>query len=183
MTSKELSPQWVLLGLLMREPMHGYELHQFFTPPSPLGHIWYLGISQMYKLLKELEEKGHVEVTIETQENRPDKKVYHVSPSGRESFLDWLRTPVRGLRLIRVEFLGKLFLAQALGPEIVEDLIDLQTEACQGLLQTLEAGLPGEGFENLVLRFRAGQIEATIDWLRLCRAELLPRDQGTTEAT
>ena len=128
----------------------------------------------MYKLLKELEELSHVEVSIEAQENRPDKKVYHVTPSGRESFLDWLRTPVRGMRLIRVEFLGKLFLAQTLGPEMVERLIERQTESCEQLLRTFEAGISGEGFEDLVLRFRAGQIEAALDWLGDCRRTLLP---------
>jgi PadR family transcriptional regulator AphA len=174
MSDRELSPQWVLLGLLMPKPKHGYELHQFFTHPSPLGHIWYLGMSQMYKLLKELEEQGHVEVSVEPQESRPDKKVYHVTPSGREAFLGWLQTPVQGMRLIRVEFLGKLYLAQALGAEIVAQLIDAQTQSCMDLLRAQEAELPNEGFEKLVLRFRAGQIEAAIEWLARCRDELLP---------
>ena len=183
MIGRELSPNWVLLGLLMREPMHGYELHQFFESESPLGRTWYLGISQTYKLLKELEDDGYVEATIETQDNRPDKKVYHVTASGREAFLDWLQKPVRGIRLIRVEFLGKLFLAQGLGAEMVERLIDGQAEACERLKRSLEAGISGEGFDDLVLRFRAGQIEAAIDWLDLCRAELLPQNQGTIQAT
>ena len=174
--TRELSPQWVLLGLLMRKPMHGYELHQFFAPPSPLGHIWYLGISRLYKLLQNLEEHGYLEVAVETQETRPDKKVYHVTSSGREAFLDWLQTPVKGMRSIRVEFLGKLFLAQTLGPEMVERLIGKQTESCEELLRTFEAGMPGEGFEDLVLRFRAGQIEAALDWLGDCRRTLLPEN-------
>jgi DNA-binding PadR family transcriptional regulator len=173
MATRELSPQWVLLGLLMRKPMHGYELHQFFTPPSPLGHIWYLGISRLYKLLQDLEEHGYVQVAREAQETRPDKKVYHVTASGREALLDWLQTPVKGMRSIRVEFLGKLFLAQTIGPEMVERLIERQTESCEELLRTLEAGMPGEGFEDLVLRFRAGQIEAALDWLGDCRRTLL----------
>ncbi|HEM62185.1 MAG TPA: PadR family transcriptional regulator, partial [Chloroflexi bacterium] len=119
---KNLSPQWVLLGLLKRKPMHGYELHQFFTSPSPLGQVWHLGMSQMYKLLKELEEQGYVEATLEEQETRPDRKVYHVTNAGEKALLDWLQTPVGGIRLIRVEFLGKLFLAQALGPEMVQSV-------------------------------------------------------------
>jgi PadR family transcriptional regulator AphA len=174
MVARELSPQWVLLGLLTRKPMHGYELHQFFTPPSPLGHIWYLGISRLYKLLQNLEEQGYLEVEVETQETRPDKKVYHVTVSGREAFLDWLQTPVKGMRSIRVEFLGKLFLAQTLDPAMVERLIDRQTESCEELLRTLQAAMPGDGFEDLVLRFRAGQIEAALDWLSYCRRTLLP---------
>ena len=170
--SRDLSTQWVLLGLLMRKPMHGYELHQFFTPPSPLEQVWHLGLSQMYKLLKELEEQGYVQAMIEEQDTRPDRRVYHVTPSGREAVLEWLQTPVQGIRLIRVEFLGKLFLAQALGPAMVENVIDQQTEACQGLLRQLEKGKPADGFEDLVLRFRAGQIGAAIDWLTQCRQTL-----------
>ena len=176
MMSRDLSPQWVLLGLLIRKPMHGYELHQFFTPPSPLEQVWYLGINQMYKLLKELEEQGHVAVKIEAQENRPDRRVYHVTPLGKEAFLKWLQTPVAGIRLIRVEFLGKLFLAQALGPEMVARLINRQTEACEAMLLRLEERMPGVGFQDLVLRFRAGQITAAIDWLAHCRHALLTGD-------
>ena len=148
--SRDLSPQWVLLGLLMRKPMHGYELHQFFTPPSPLGQIWYLGMSRLYKLLQDLEEQGYLEVAREAQETRPDKKVYHVTACGREAFLEWLQTPVKGMRSIRVEFLGKLFLAQTLGPEMVERLIEKQTESCEELLRTLEAGMPGEDRKSVV---------------------------------
>jgi PadR family transcriptional regulator AphA len=173
MTEKELSPQWVLLGLLMRQPMHGYELHQFFASPCPLEQVWYLGISQMYKLLKGLEEQGHVEVTIEEQEARPDRKVYHATPSGRQAFLDWLQTPVDGIRLMRVEFLGKLFLARELGSEVVRRVVDKQTEACRSMLEDLEARMPGPEFEDLVLRFRAGQIEAALHWLDHCRTVLV----------
>ncbi|MDH4137783.1 MAG: PadR family transcriptional regulator, partial [Anaerolineae bacterium] len=74
---KELAPEWALLGLLTQKPMHGYELHRYFSDPSALGQVWYLGLSQMYKLLKELEGQGYLEVTLERQENYPARKVYH----------------------------------------------------------------------------------------------------------
>jgi len=175
---RELSPQWVLLGLLTRNPMHGYELHQFFTVPSALQRIWYLGISQMYKLLKELENQGYVEATVQEQESRPDKKVYGVTPAGRDAFLRWLESPVTSFRLIRIEFLGKLFLAQTLGPERVKRVIDVQTEACEALLADLRESRAEAGFEDLVFRFRSGQIEAVIDWLTYCRQTVLPAGSG-----
>jgi len=171
--SRDLSPQWVLLGLLKRKPMHGYELHQFFTSPSPLGQVWHLGLSQMYKLLKELEEQGYVEATLEEQETRPDKKVYQVTASGEDALQDWLETPVRGIRLIRVEFLGKLFLAQTLGPKVVTKVIDKQQEACEALLDQLQMTSAEDDFEDLVLRFRSGQIEAAIHWLAQCRKAMV----------
>ena len=199
---KELAPEWALLGLLTQKPMHGYELHRYFTAPSALGQVWYLGLSQMYKLLKELEGQGYVEVTIEWQENYPARKVYHITPAGRAAFLLWMEKPVSNTRLIRVEFLAKLFLAQLLGPEMIERLIGTQLETCQVQLTRLDAetrkgggrgrewrmkngddrGDATEGFKHLVLRFRKGQIQAIIDWLRYCRRVFLPDPPSLPQA-
>lgn len=172
---KELSAEPVLLGLLSWKPMHGYELYQNLTS-SPLRRVWYLGISQMYKLLKELEALGYVEGRREVQENRPFKRIYHITPPGREAFLHWLETPVINPRLIRVEFLAKLFLAQPLGPETVGQVINAQMAACRRRLARLQEEASDKGFEHLVFRFRSGQIQAIIDWLEYCRSMVL--DQG-----
>lgn len=174
---KELAPEWALLGLLIQKPMHGYELHRYFTDPSDLGQVWYLGLSQMYKLLKELEAQGYVEVTVEPQENYPARKVYHITPAGRTAFWQWMEKPISNPRQIRVEFLAKLFLAQLLGSEMIERVIDTQLETCQAQLTRLQEGArPADWeltFEHLVLRFREGQIQAIIDWLRYCRGRWL----------
>jgi PadR family transcriptional regulator AphA len=198
---KELAPEWALLGLLTQKPMHGYELYRYFTDPSALGQVWYLGLSQMYKLLKELERQDYLEVTVEEQENYPARKVYHITPAGRAAFLQWMEKPVSSTRLIRVEFLAKLFLAQLLGSEMMKRVIDTQLEACQTQLTRLldaetwrgegrgkwemENGdtrmASDESFEYLIFCFRRGQIEAIIDWLRTCRRVFLP-DTPTAEA-
>jgi PadR family transcriptional regulator AphA len=199
---KELAPEWALLGLLTQKPMHGYELYRYFTDPSALGQVWYLGLSQMYKLLKELEGQGHLGATVEEQENYPDRKVYHITPSGRAAFLQWMEKPISSPRLIRVEFLAKLFLAQLLGPEMVERVIGTQLETCQAQLTRLQErmesgewrpvlsrvegmengdgrGDAAKGFKHLVFRFRQGQIQAIIDWLRTCRRVFLGGGQET----
>ncbi len=170
---KELAPEWALLGLLTQKPMHGYELHRYFTDPSALGQVWYLGLSQMYKLLKELERQGYLEVTVESQDSYPARKVYHITPSGRAAFLLWMEKPVSNTRLIRVEFLAKLFLAQLLGSEMIERVIGTQLETCQAQLTRLQERVSDEGFEHLIFRFRQGQIQAIIDWLKYCRRVFL----------
>ena len=199
---KELAPEWALLGLLTQKPMHGYELYRYFTAPSALGQVWYLGLSQMYKLLKELEGQGHLEATVEEQENYPDRKVYHITPSGRAAFLQWMEKPISSPRLIRVEFLAKLFLAQLLGSEMVERVIGTQLETCQAQLTRLQErmesgewrpvlsrvegmengdgrGDAAKGFKHLVFRFRQGQIQAVIEWLGTCRRVFLGGGQET----
>jgi DNA-binding PadR family transcriptional regulator len=191
---KELAPEWALLGLLIQKPMHGYELYRYFTAPSALGQVWYLGLSQMYKLLKRLERQDYLQVTVEEQESYPDRKVYHITSSGRAAFLQWMEKPVSHTRLIRVEFLAKLFLARLLDSEMIERVIGIQLETCQAQLTRLQERMKngewrmengdsrkasGEDFAYLVFRFRRGQIEAVIDWLRYCRRVFLGGGQET----
>jgi len=172
---EELTAKQAELAKIFEEAGNPYD----FTKSTGLTGDLAERHAEVQRRIKELEDLGHVEVSIEPQESRPDKKVYHVTPSGREAFLKWLQTPVSGIRLIRIEFLGKLFLAEALGPEMIERVVDVQLEACQGLLADLQDETSAEGFEDLVLRFRTGQIEAAIDWLEYCRGTLMtisPKD-------
>jgi DNA-binding PadR family transcriptional regulator len=86
-----LSIQSALLGFLMMEPHHGYDLHREFS--RELGQVWRVGRSKLYAQLKQLEAQGLVRVELERQPKRPDRKVYHVTPTGRRKFLAWVHQP------------------------------------------------------------------------------------------
>ena len=106
-----ISPQPVLLGLLMSRPRHGYELYQTFE--AELGRVWQIGMSQLYAHLHQLEETGQVAAHTEPQEGRPPRKVYHLTESGRAAFEEWLRRPAPYVRHLRVEFLARLYFYRA----------------------------------------------------------------------
>lgn len=82
--SDGVSPQPVLLGLLMSEPRHGYELYQEFS--EKLGWVWEIGLSKLYAQLRQLEEAELVEAQLEPQPNRPARKVYRLTSEGRDLF-------------------------------------------------------------------------------------------------
>jgi PadR family transcriptional regulator AphA len=170
-----LSPDYVILGLLREKPMHGYELHQRFQ--ADLGRVWNVGLSHIYALLKKLEEDGFVQTTRQLQETRPPRLVYHITEAGQEAFLRWLSEPVESIRQVRLEFLGKLYFCQRMGPQAVEQLVARQVERCRQLaesLQQAEADSPaGAIFDHLVIRFRLSQVRAVLDWLHDCRQEIL----------
>jgi DNA-binding PadR family transcriptional regulator len=107
-----LSPQPVLLGLLVSEPKHGYELYQELS--RELGRVWQLGLSKLYAQLKQLEEVGLVTQQIEPQPNRPARKVYHLAAEGRAVFVAWLQQPTPYLRDLRVELLGRSYFSRRL---------------------------------------------------------------------
>ena len=158
----------VLLGLLVSGPKHGYELYQELE--RDLAGVWQIGLSQLYAQLKQLEEAGLVAAQAEPQPNRPSRKVYHVTEEGRDVFLHWAQQPTPYLRLIRVEFLLRLYLFDRLSLPGVEHLVAAQRAVCREQAHRFgrAAAEAKAGFPRLVLEFRQGQMEAVIRWLDRC---------------
>ena len=156
----------------MKQDRHGYEIHTLLS--SKLGRAWYAGISQVYALLKRLEAAEKVDSAVEQQDNRPAKHVYSITPKGREAFLQWVHTPLDRMRDLRLEFLAKLFFIRELNLSGSDELIKKQMDVFQQQLQgiTQQDKNSREEFERLVFRFRIGQIEAVLSWLRECKQNL-----------
>ena len=97
-----------LLGLLNHRPMTGYDLKKMLD--HPMGFFWAAQLSQIYRELNKLEEKGLVKSAIEPQEKRPDRKVYQLTKEGRETFLNWLnKFPDQLSEQYRSKFLMRIF--------------------------------------------------------------------------
>ena len=163
-----VSPQPALLGLLLSEPKHGYELFQEFS--RELGRVWQVGQSQLYAQLRQLEEAGLVSVRVEEQPSRPARKIYQLTPLGRTAFEDWVRQPTPYLRRIRVEFLARLYFFRRLGLDGLDALVARQKAVCRDQIARFDQLMAGtnEPFARLVLEFRRGQLEAVIRWLDSC---------------
>lgn len=169
-----ISPQPVLLGLLMLRPRHGYELYQEFE--AELGRVWQLGMSQLYAQLRQLEEAGLVAAHTEAQEARPPRRVYELTTTGREAFLTWLGQPTPYVRQLRVEFLARLYFYRYLSLPGVELLVGAQKEVCQAQMLRFArlAAAEEDDFRRLVLEFRHGQLQAVVQWLDRCLETLAP---------
>ncbi|MBA7649188.1 hypothetical protein ES703_56982 [subsurface metagenome] len=103
-----MSLQNALLGLLNHRPMTGYDLKRIFD--DPMGFFWVAQVSQIYRELNKLEEKGLVKSEIVPQEKRPDRKVYQLTKEGKETFLNWLnRFPNQLSEASRSRFLMRIF--------------------------------------------------------------------------
>ncbi len=165
---RPISPEPALLGLLMSAPRHGYELHQEFE--RELGQVWQMGLSQLYACLKQLDEAGLVSVREEPQAKHPPRKVYHITPSGKAMFLDWLRRPTPYVNRIRLELLARLYFFRRLGLPGLDRLIAAQKAICRARVDDLSGAASEEldTFRRLVLEFRQGQVEAVIRWLDRC---------------
>jgi PadR family transcriptional regulator AphA len=164
----DVTSEPVLLGLLMSQPRHGYELYREFS--RDLDRVWRIGLSQLYAQLKQLEANGLVTAQAESQATRPSRKVYHLTPAGREAFLNWVHQPSRHIRDIRLEFLARLYFFRRLALPGLDRLVAAQKAICQAQVEALACANPGtdDAFGRLVIEFRQGQLQAIIHWLDRC---------------
>jgi DNA-binding PadR family transcriptional regulator len=157
--------EYVLLGILMAGPAHGYEIMQFLD--TALGSTWHVGTSQLYSLFKRLEDEGLVISSLETQEDRPSKRVFSLSEAGKKSFLVWLNCTTENVRDLRVQFLAKLFFFQRLGLEGGDELINRQVEVMHKAKERLQHRYENgeDPYDRLVLDFKLSTVYAWLEWL------------------
>jgi len=173
-----MSIELALLGYLLDEPAHGYDIYQRLRAPDGLWQVWRMKQSQLYALLKGLETEGLIHSTVTPQTARPARKMLSLTEAGRERFLTWLRSPVDHGREMRIEFLAKLYFALQLDRGRVGVLITTQREICRSWQEDMPRSiLPQRDqtgvatpFAKSVVIFRRTQIDAFVAFLDECEA-------------
>jgi PadR family transcriptional regulator AphA len=106
-----MSLEYAILGFLNYHPYSGYDLKKIFD--TSVRHFWQADQSQIYRTLSRLTKHGYVEMEKVLQEDRPDRKVYHITQVGRAELIKWLSSPPplgesRSGPLVQVFFAGQL---------------------------------------------------------------------------
>ncbi|MBM3571250.1 MAG: PadR family transcriptional regulator [Alphaproteobacteria bacterium] len=110
------------LGILSLGDATGYEIKKQFED-GPFSHFYKVGFGAIYPALNELSAQGLATVTQHAQENRPDKKVYAITPAGRRSLVQGLiKRP--GPDQIRSEFLFIVAFGTLLPSALVAAMIE-----------------------------------------------------------
>jgi DNA-binding PadR family transcriptional regulator len=87
-----------ILVSLAEKSASGYDLARRFD--ASIGHFWKASHQQIYKVLGRMESDGWVESELVAQGGRPNKKVYVITPAGRDELAVWTSkaTPIEHLR-------------------------------------------------------------------------------------
>jgi DNA-binding PadR family transcriptional regulator len=174
--TSHLSPEFLLLGLLMLSPSHGYDLHQQIE--RDLRYVWRLSLSQVYNVLSRLDKRGMIRGEILEQEDRPDRKRYHLTPEGDQHFKTWFETPVGpSVHAVRIAFLSKLYLAEKMPNFDSDKLWDEQFSVIEAGLSRLQGRLADRAEAHTIvqrsLQLRIMQLRTLLDWLTECRKDLV----------
>jgi DNA-binding PadR family transcriptional regulator len=161
--------QEVLLALLAKEGSHGYELRaRLQLALGPLAGA--LNAGQVYVTLNRLEKAGLVIAERVGQADRPDRKVYELTPAGRARVTEWL-DDTSWPKPAPAEFHLKLVAAAAAGLADPIRLVDAQRHALlTGLAAAQRAALaePDGSVAALLLEGVVLRLQADLRWLEAC---------------
>jgi PadR family transcriptional regulator AphA len=178
-----------ILGFLHYGPSSGYDLKAIFD--LSVQHFWPADQSQIYRTLARLTAQGLVAMERVEQEERPDRKVYQLTPVGEEELRRWLATPLpmkggRSAALVQVFFAAQLSdddiltIFQRAAAQCREGLAQLQAIPEQAVPQREALASPRDYYcWMLTLECGIRSSEAHLAWLesvieRIERGEMPP---------
>jgi PadR family transcriptional regulator, regulatory protein AphA len=167
---------YVVLGLVSIRPMSGYSLIGFAD--RSIGSFFPLTRSHIYTELDRLRGLGLLEATEAEQDNAPTKRVYQITPAGRDALQGWLDI-ASGEERSRNLFLVRIFFGDRTSPERMADLLDEFEAAARERRDRLAAiadrlaDRPGSVFRRSTALFGLHREQANLDWLAEVRPMLL----------
>ena len=159
-----------ILGLLEREPSHGYDLKheydEFFGRGKPLP------FGQVYSTLGRLARDGKVLAGEAEPGDGPERKRYAISDTGRADVDTWLAEPVEPEPHLQTVLFAKVTLALMLGKP-AEAYLDRQRAAHVQRMQELTAlKRRGRVVDALLADHALFHLEADLNWIDLTAARL-----------
>ncbi|MGB6457032.1 MAG: PadR family transcriptional regulator [Streptosporangiaceae bacterium] len=165
-----MSVPLTLLGLLERQPSHGYDLKRsydtFFgrTRPLPFG--------QVYATLARLSRDGKVAAGDSEPGAGPDRRRYAITAAGREELEPWLAEPVPAEPYLQTVLFTKVVLTLMLGRDAERYLDRQRAEHLRRMRELREIKRTGPLVDALLADHGMFHLEADLRWIDITSARL-----------
>ena len=159
-----------LLGLLEREPSHGYDLKQEYD--TYFGRDRPLPFGQVYATLARLARDGKVVAGSSEPGAGPDRKRYAITDDGVAAVEAWLAEPVEPEPHLQTILFAKVTLSLLLGRP-AEHYLDAQRAAhLQRMRELTERRRTVDVIDALLADHGLFHLEADLRWIDLTVARL-----------
>ncbi|MGH1428532.1 MAG: PadR family transcriptional regulator [Arenicella sp.] len=117
-----MSLKHAILSLLVESERSGYDLTKNFE--SSVAFYWSASHQQIYKTLADMHKENWIDLRLQVQSGKPDKKIYSLTAEGKKELSQWALEPVKHAAP-KNQLLIKLMLARLVGTEpILKQLND-----------------------------------------------------------
>jgi DNA-binding PadR family transcriptional regulator len=165
-----MSVPFTLLGLLEREPSHGYDLKREYdtyfgrTKPLPFG--------QVYATLGRLARDGNVVPGDPEPGDGPDRTRYAITESGKQGFDQWLAEPIEPEPHLQTVLFVKVVLSLLLGRS-AQRYLDIQRASHLNRMRELtDLKRHGNVIDVLLADHGLFHLEADLRWIDVTAARL-----------
>src|SRR5580658_2102748 len=160
-----MSVPMALLGLLDRQPSHGYDLKRDYDAyfsrgrPLPFGQVY----ATLGRLAREAEPGAG-----------PDRKRYTITETGKSEVEAWLAEPIPAEPHLQTDLFVKVVLSLMLGRR-AEEYLDVQrAEHLRRMRELTELKQKGKLVDALLADHGLFHLEADLRWIDLTSARLAP---------
>lgn len=165
-----MSVPLTLLGLLEREPSHGYDLKREYD--TYFGRGKPLPFGQVYATLARLARDGKVVIDEVAPGEGPDRKRYVITERGATEVEAWLAQPVEPEPHLQTVLFAKVVLALMLDRP-AEEYLDAQRSAhLRRMRELTEIKRTGSLIDALLADHNLFHLEADLRWIELTSARL-----------
>lgn len=130
-----MNTQDVILGLLHKRPMSGYEIKSRFE--MPFSYFFDASYGTIYPALAKLEQQGFITKESVQQEGRPNKNVYSLTDKGRNRFREYMDSPIEEASF-RSDFMVRLFFGEYQDASTMAAWIRKELDKAETRLETLQ---------------------------------------------
>jgi DNA-binding PadR family transcriptional regulator len=165
-----VSVAYTLLGLLEREPSHGYDLKRDYDRHFGRGKP--LPFGQVYATLARLVRDGKVAPGEIEPGAGPDRKLYVITDAGKQDVDAWLDEPIPAEPHLQTTLFAKVVLALMLGRS-AEQYLDTQRAAhLQRRRELNQLKLTGNLADALLADYGLYHLEADLRWIDIAEGRL-----------
>jgi DNA-binding PadR family transcriptional regulator len=165
-----MSVPLTLLGLLEREPSHGYDLKRDYDAYFGRGRP--LSFGQVYATLGRLARDGKVAAGQAEPGDGPDRKRYVITDAGVTEFEAWLTEPVQAEPHLQTVLFAKVVLALMLDRPAGRYLDAQRGAHLQRMRELTDLKQSGNLVDALLADHGLFHLEADLRWIDLTAARL-----------
>ena len=175
-----MSLRYAILVSLAEGPKTGYDVAKHFD--ENLGFFWRAQHSQIYRDLRNLQNKGYVSSTEVEQSGKPNRILCRITDSGRQQLKEWSATPSEP-QPMKDDFLIQLYGIESIDLEALRENLHLRLErhkdrlvAYQAKYALLDSGKSlGELGQKLALQVGIRYEREWAEWCAEALTELNPK--------
>lgn len=167
-----MSVPMALLGLLDRQPSHGYDLKRDYDAYFSRGRP--LPFGQVYATLARLARDGRAIAGEAEPGAGPDRKRYTITETGKSEVETWLAEPIPADPYLQTDLFVKVVLSLMLGRP-AEEYLDVQRAAhLQRMRELTDLKQRGSLVDALLADHGLFHLDADLRWIDLTAARLAP---------